>query len=142
MFPAISNISHFLAYSWRRPGHKANLYLRDLHLSEQAAIALTDTPFIEGRAVFSHDLTFIYYYRRIAAQGCEVIQQNIASGNITVIGLCGSKTNTDIDINATGTKLVYISEDEKNNDFTQLNLVDLTSSPYSVTQVPCTSACK
>ena len=142
LFPAISNDSHFLAYSWRRPGHKANLYLRDLHLPEQAAIALTDTPFIEGRAVFSPDLTFIYYYRRKAAQGCEVIQQNIASGNITVIGLCGSKTSTDIDINATGTKLVYISEDEKNNDFTQLNLVDLTSSPYSVTQVPCTSACQ
>ena len=113
LFPAISNDSHFLAYSWRRPGHKANLYLRDLHLPEQAAIALTDTPFIEGRAVFSPDLTFIYYYRRKAAQGCEVIQQNIASGNITVIGLCGSKTSTDIDINATGTKLVYISEDEK-----------------------------
>ena len=142
LFPAISNDSHFLAYSWRRPGHKANLYLRDLHLPEQAAIALTDTPFIEGRAVFSHDLTFIYYYRRIAAQGCEVIQQNIASGNTTVLGLCGSKTSTDIDINATGTKLVYISEDEKNNNLTQLNIVDLTSSPYTVTQVPCTSACQ
>lgn len=141
LFPAISSDSHFLAYSWRRPGHKANLYLRDLHLPEQAAIALTDTPFIEGRAVFSSDLTFIYYYRRISGQGCEVIQQNIASGNTTILGKCGNKASTDIDINALGTKLVYISEDDENN-LTQLNLVDLTSSPYTITQIPCISACQ
>ncbi len=143
LFPAISNDNHFLVYSWRRPGFKANLYLRDLYMPEQAAVALTDTPFIEGRAVFSHDREQLFYYQRGAGSSCKIIKYTLANAKKVTLGECGNRLSTDLDINATDSQLVFISGNKNSQvNQTQLNLVDLHSSPHAITQVPCPNNCQ
>lgn len=141
LFPAISNDSHFITYSWRRPGQQTNLYLRDLLSPEQAAIALTDSAYIEGRSVFSHDLETLFYYRRDAQNHCEIVKQNIATAKITLIETCGDGRGVDLDLNAAGDQLIFISDKKHAYDQTELNIVDLRSSELAITQVPCPRDC-
>lgn len=142
LFPAISNDSHFLAYSWRRPGQYTNLYLRDLFSPEQAAIALTDSPYVEGRAVFSDDLNDIFYFRLDEHARCEIVKQQIATAKITVLASCGQGGSSDLDINKAGNQLVFISENNKAKGQTQLNIVDLQNAEKVIKQVPCPSDCQ
>ncbi|MBB1301102.1 PD40 domain-containing protein [Pseudoalteromonas sp. SR44-8] len=141
LFPAISNDSHFIVYSWRRPGQQANLYLRDLFSPEQAAIALTESSFLEGRAVFSHDLNNIFYYRRDEQRQCEIVKQNLTTAVTRVLATCGQGRSTDLDINAAGNQLVFISDDKNDHAQTQLNIVDLQSNELAITRVPCSGNC-
>ncbi|BDF93177.1 MULTISPECIES: winged helix-turn-helix domain-containing protein [Pseudoalteromonas] len=142
LFPAISNDSHFLAYSWRRPGQQTNLYLRDLFSPEQAAIALTDSLYVEGRAVFSDDLNDIFYFRLDAQERCEIVKQQIVTAKVTVLASCGQGGNLDLDINRAGSKLVFISEGNKTLGQTKLNIIDLQRTDMAITQVPCPDDCQ
>ncbi|KTF12175.1 winged helix-turn-helix domain-containing protein [Pseudoalteromonas sp. H105] len=142
LYPAVSNDEHFMAYSWRRPGKPTNLYLRDLFSPEQAMKALTNTDYVEGRTVFSPDFQRLYYYRRITAKACEIVEHTIATGEISVLAPCPASSPTDLDINSAGTELVFISQVPSHGGVkTELNILDLTSDKASIKKIPCSGEC-
>ncbi|NMR26260.1 translocation protein TolB [Pseudoalteromonas sp. NEC-BIFX-2020_015] len=141
LFPGVSNDNHLLVYSWGEPGELANLYLQDLFSPEQAAIALTNSDGIEGRAVFSPDQQRIYYYRRSDGGKCDIIEQTLSGAATKLLGSCAVNFTTDLDISAQGDKLVYISERTVDGTLSsELNIINL-SSDKAVSQVPCKQAC-
>ncbi|MCQ8879540.1 winged helix-turn-helix domain-containing protein [Pseudoalteromonas shioyasakiensis] len=142
LFPTISNDNHFMVYSWRRPGRPTNLYLRDLFSPEQGVKALTNTEFVEGRAVFSRDLQRLYYYRRLNNQQCEIVEHIIRSAEIKVLANCPTSFATDLDVNSQGTELVFISEVRNvSGKHTVLNILDLTAAKPTTRQIPCLDMC-
>lgn len=142
LFPTVSNDDHFMAYSWRRPGKPTNLYLRDLFSPEQGAQALTNTDFVEGRAIFSHDLQRLYYYRRLKSEKCEIVEHTIATAETKVLANCPTNIATDLDINSQGTELVFISENRNSSTIkTELNIIDLTAAEPTSYKIPCLSMC-
>ena len=142
LFPGVSSDNHLLVYSWGQPGELANLYLQDLFSPEQGAIALTNSDDIEGRAVFSPDQQRIYYYRRSDGDKCDIIEQTLSGAAIKVLGRCAVNLATDLDINAQGDKLIYISERTIDDTLsTELNIINLSSADKGVNQVPCAQAC-
>lgn len=142
LYPAVSSDDHFMAYSWRRPGKQTNLYLRDLFSPEQAVKSLTNTDYVEGRTVFSPDFQRLYYYRRISASTCEVVEHIIVTGEISVLASCSASNPTDLDVNFSGTELVFISEQiTKGRVKTELNILDLTSDKKDIKKIPCSGEC-
>ena len=85
IYPSISDDQHYLVYSWRQLGKPNNLYLRDLHFPEHPAKQLTDSPFTEGRSVFSPDANTLYYYR-MASDVCEIVKLSLINATSVVLG--------------------------------------------------------
>ena len=141
LFPTISADNHYLAYSWRRLGSQSNLYLHDLLSPKKAAIALTDSQAIEGRMVFSHNAQSIYYYRYQDNNQCQLVEQAISTGKITVLTDCIKSLSSDLDITNQGDKLAFIGRKNKTanepavENFTQLKILNLEDK--SISEIPC-----
>ncbi len=126
IYPSISDDQHYLVYSWRQLGKPNNLYLRDLHFPEHPAKQLTDSPFTEGRSVFSPDANTLYYYR-MASDVCEIVKLSLVNATSVVLGECSNNYAPDLDISSDGKTL---------------KLLDLQAKHRKETVIPCNDDCE
>lgn len=142
IYPSISNDQHYLVYSWRQLGKQNNLYLRDLHFPEHPAKQLTDSPFTEGRSVFSPDANTLYYYRT-ASDVCEIVKLSLINATSVVLGQCSNNYAPDLDISSDGKTLAYIADhtSESGDYVTRIKLLDLQAKQTKETVIPCNDDC-
>lgn len=143
IYPAISNDGRYLVYSWRQLGKPANLYLRDLHAPQQPARQLTDTPYTEGRSVFSADASSLFYYRVKDHKQCEIVRLSLHDASSEVLAQCRYEFRTDLDVSKDGKTLVYIAADinDSSEHVSRLKLLDLGSKQLTETTIACQDYC-
>ncbi|MEO2267209.1 winged helix-turn-helix domain-containing protein [Pseudoalteromonas pernae] len=111
LYPSVSPDGHWLLYAWYQLDEPTNLYKQNLLSPSEPAQPLTQTPYHEGRSVFSADMNSVFYYRKGRKIGCEVVQHSLLNDEVQVIDKCLYRRTSDVSLSANGELLAYVGLD-------------------------------
>ncbi|WP_462159385.1 winged helix-turn-helix domain-containing protein [Pseudoalteromonas sp. GB56] len=111
LYPSVSPDGHWLLYAWYQLDEPTNLYKQNLLSPSEPAQPLTQTPYHEGRSVFSADMNSVFYYRKGGKIGCEVVQHSLLNDEVQVIDKCLYRRSGDVSLSANGELLAYVGLD-------------------------------
>lgn len=141
VYPSISPDNKYLAYSWRKIGHRPNLFVKSMDNLELEPRQLTFSEFYEGRAVWHANSEDIYYQRKHWKYNqCEVIHLNIITMEPRVVATCTGEIDFSLTISPDGTKLVYVADTEDKK--TTLQLIDLENNDKTSIMYQCEKDCR
>lgn len=136
LFPAISNDGRYLLFSWRKMDRNTDLYLQDLTQPNVPPKNLTNSDFVESRAIWSADNKTIYYYRK--KQHCQLVAQQLETDEVTVIGQCASAGSGSLTLSDDTKHLFYIGKTE-NDGASAVYQLDLESKQQK--KLTCLTVC-
>ncbi|OUL57188.1 winged helix-turn-helix domain-containing protein [Pseudoalteromonas ulvae] len=138
LFPALSHDERYLVFSWRNMDSQTDLFLHDLTEPSKSPKNLTQSAFLESRAIWSKDDQQLFYYRKGGEQGCEVIQHRLADDHTTPLAHCPNSSTGSLSLSANQSQLAYIGLTAKGNNAAVFTL-DLTSGESQ--QLTCLTEC-
>lgn len=123
MHPALSADGRFLAFSWQKIDHAANLYLYDLNRPGDVK-QLTFGEHRDGAMVWSPDNRYLYYSSRAPIDGiCAINRLDLVTLNSELLASCSRHSRVYLDVSPEGRYLLFSgSHDDDGNSLYKLDL--------------------
>ena len=138
LFPALSHDERYLVFSWRNMDAQTDLFLHDLNEPSKSPKNITQSEYLESRAIWSKDDQLLFYYRKGGGKGCEVIKHRLADDQKTSLASCPNSSTGSLSLSADQSQLAYIGLTKKHQRAAVFSL-DLASGESQ--QVTCLTDC-